>query len=74
MGILIAYLAGIACIVFRKQATTMIQSIIDHLAQVQSERMNTAVSEEDKTIGTSISVLIGIVIIAITAFAHLQIR
>lgn len=72
LGIVLSYCVGIACIIFRNQATEIFQGIIDHLAQVQSERMNTPVADEDKKIGTNSSVLIGIVIIAITAFAHSQ--
>ena len=50
----------------------MIQGIIDHLVDIQSKRMNTEVADEDKTIGSGTSILIGIVIVLLTAFAHSQ--
>ena len=72
MGLLIAYCLGAACIVFPKQAAGVIQGIIDHLVDIQSKRMNTEVADEDKTIGSGTSILIGIVIVLLTAFAHSQ--
>jgi len=72
MGIMISYFIGFICIVFPKKSTGVIQKIIDHLLKIQVERMNTPVSEEDKTIGPITSVLIGIVIVGITAFVHSQ--
>ena len=72
MAALILFCIGLACIVFSKQATKVLQALIDHLVKRQSRRRRTPVADEDKVISPMLTVIIGIVIIGLAAFAHLQ--
>jgi hypothetical protein len=70
LGILITYCIGIVCIVFPKRAIKVIQAIADHLLKIASKRNSGAVSAEDMVIGPKFSVVIGVSILGITAFAQ----
>lgn len=71
MGLIISYGVGFACILFPKKAIKVIQAIINKLAVNQSNYMNTELPDEkDTTIGPAFSVVIGLLIVGLTAFAH----
>jgi hypothetical protein len=69
---IITYCIGIACIVFPKRAIKVIQAIFDHLLVIARRKIHGSVSEEDMVIGPKFSILIGVAILGITAFAQVM--
>ncbi len=65
---MITYCIGIVCIVFPKRAFKVIQAIANHLLEIAKKRNSGTVSAEDMVIGPKFSVVIGVSILAITAF------
>ena len=75
MGIIISYCIGLACICLPKKANKVIQAIMDYLVVNRSNYMKTEVPDEkDTRIRPVFSVVIGVTIVGITAFAHLSAR
>ncbi|MFT5804008.1 MAG: hypothetical protein ACI9R8_001046 [Candidatus Paceibacteria bacterium] len=69
-GIVITYCLGIACIVFPKHAIKVIQAISDFLLEQAKKKVNGPVPKEDTIIGPKFSIVIGVAIRVITAFAQ----
>jgi len=73
LAALILFTIGVVCIVFPSQCTKVIQKVLSHVADVQSNYMKTsAVPEEDRVIRPVFSIVIGFVILALALLAYSQ--
>jgi predicted histidine transporter YuiF (NhaC family) len=73
VGIIISYCIGFAFIFLPKKANKVIQALIDRQVKISSNYMKTEVPEEkDTRIGPAFSIVIGLLILGLSAFAHLR--